>query len=67
MLTRVLFRLIYRPYMMRAISDPSSQTRPDATTIDRVSVWLEACLLHMINLGSFDQTVIVDTWIAALS
>jgi hypothetical protein len=53
--------------MMRAIADPTSQIRPDAATVDRFVIWLEACLMHMINLGSFDQTVIVDTWIAALS
>ena len=52
---------------MRAIADPNSRIRPDVTTMDRFAIWLEACLLHMINLGSFDQTVIIDTWIAALS
>jgi hypothetical protein len=52
---------------MRAVAYATPQNRPDVPTLGRFVVWLEACLLHMINLGSFDHTVIVDTWIAALS
>ena len=28
---------------------------------------LDACLLHILNLRGFAQTVLVDTWICSLS
>lgn len=57
--------LIYRPYLMSALSNTSSRVSPE--TIEKCKVWLQACMLHILNLHSYVQTVMIDTWICALS
>lgn len=62
--------LIYRPYLMSALSNHKPlvvgrQTRDD--TIDSCKIWIQACMLHILNLRSYTHTVLVDTWICALS
>lgn len=57
--------LIYRPYLMSALSSGSSRSTPE--TIEKCKVWLNACMLHILNLHSYTQTVMIDTWICALS
>ncbi|KAI6638897.1 hypothetical protein MCOR08_002355 [Pyricularia oryzae] len=57
--------VIYRPYLMWTLSgaqidDPSLDAGATARCLD-------ACLLHMLNLRGFGHTVLVDTWICALS
>ncbi|KAI6383304.1 hypothetical protein MCOR25_000224 [Pyricularia grisea] len=57
--------VIYRPYLMWMLSgahadDPSLDAGATARCLD-------ACLLHMLNLRGFGHTVLVDTWICALS
>jgi hypothetical protein len=57
--------LIYRPYLMSALAKGASRSAPD--TIAKCRIWLNACMLHMLNLHSYVQTVMIDTWICALS
>lgn len=57
--------LIYRPYLMSALSSKSSHLA--AETVEKCKIWLNACMLHILNLRSFVQTVMIDTWICALS
>ncbi|ETN43892.1 uncharacterized protein HMPREF1541_11023 [Cyphellophora europaea CBS 101466] len=57
--------LIYRPYLMSALSRGGSRSAPE--TVEKCKVWLNACMLHILNLHSYIQTVMIDTWICALS
>ena len=59
--------LIYRPYLIHALVASSRQSPIDPLTKDRCKICLDACLLHILNLGSFMHTVMLDTWICALS
>lgn len=41
--------------------------RPGAKMMEGCRLCLESCLLHILNLRGFAQTVLVDTWICSLS
>jgi hypothetical protein len=57
--------LIYRPYLMSALAKDASRSSPEV--IEKCRIWLKACMLHILNLHSYFQTVMIDTWICALS
>ena len=61
--------VIYRPYLMWALSprDSFKSDRMSEIEIQGCRKCLEACCLHILNLRGFDHTVMVDTWICALS
>ncbi|KAK0730928.1 hypothetical protein B0H67DRAFT_563292 [Lasiosphaeris hirsuta] len=63
--------VIYRPYLMWMLGGvygeggtggPASQD-----VLRNCKACLDACLLHILNLRGFAQTVLVDTWICSLS
>lgn len=60
--------VIYRPYLMWMLNggreDRGAENQP---VLDGCRSCLEACLLHVLNLRGFAQTVLVDTWICSLS
>lgn len=62
--------VIYRPYLMWMLggSDGGLSIRePSSKMLYGCRLCLEACLLHVLNLRGFAQTVLVDTWICSLS
>ncbi|KAL8372557.1 hypothetical protein RB595_002070 [Gaeumannomyces hyphopodioides] len=61
--------VIYRPYLMWMLSGVGDAKLDggDATALRSTRACLDACLLHMLNLRGFCHTVLVDTWICALS
>lgn len=75
--------VIYRPYLMWMLSGNggdegdgggsgggglnSSARQPGAEMLEGCRLCLESCLLHVLNLRGFAQTVLVDTWICSLS
>jgi hypothetical protein len=65
--------VIYRPYLMWMLSgsgsgrDGMSATAPSQEVLKNCKACLDACLLHILNLRGFSQTVLVDTWICSLS
>lgn len=64
--------VIYRPYLMWMLSgvgsgDGLSVHKPSREVLSGCKSCLEACLLHILNLRGFAQTVLVDTWICSLS
>lgn len=52
-----------------ASNGSSGVARPAASTevLTNCKACLDACLLHILNLRGFSQTVLVDTWICSLS
>ncbi|KAK3362416.1 hypothetical protein B0T25DRAFT_6090 [Lasiosphaeria hispida] len=63
--------VIYRPYLMWMLGGvygeggtggPASQD-----VLKNCKACMDACLLHILNLRGFAQTVLVDTWICSLS
>lgn len=73
--------VIYRPYLMWMLSGSGSgagseagvgvgardEQQPGVPMLEGCRLCLEACLLHILNLRGFAQTVLVDTWICSLS
>ncbi|KAK4176513.1 hypothetical protein QBC36DRAFT_187313 [Triangularia setosa] len=71
--------VIYRPYLMWMLSghclslsdngagDISPTATPNHGILRNCRSCLDACLLHILNLRGFPQTVLVDTWICSLS
>lgn len=65
--------VIYRPYLMWMLSGVVGDEAKvldgagDATALRSTRACLDACLLHMLNLRGFRHTILVDTWICALS
>ncbi|EEY20357.1 C6 zinc finger domain-containing protein [Verticillium alfalfae VaMs.102] len=67
--------VIYRPYFMWMLSGmaPPAAVRSPGDGIAGKEVMasckmcLDACLLHIMNLRGYGQTVLVDTWICSLS
>ncbi|KAH8901022.1 C6 zinc finger domain-containing protein [Thozetella sp. PMI_491] len=68
--------VIYRPYLMWVLSGAGSAGFGDGTAgggpiredvLAHCKTCLDACLLHILNLRGFTQTVLVDTWICSLS
>lgn len=64
--------VIYRPYLMWMLGgdagdDGPGMREPGSKMLDGCRLCLEACLLHVLNLRGFAQTVLVDTWICSLS
>jgi hypothetical protein len=65
--------VIYRPYLMWLLSgtkgdgDGLSAQAPSQDALQNCQACLDACLMHILNLRSFSQTVLVDTWICSLS
>lgn len=68
--------VIYRPYLMWMLSGAGGAgygggLGGDGTVSEEVlancRACLDACLLHILNLRGFAQTVLVDTWICSLS
>lgn len=46
---------------------PGTTRPPNPQVLAGCRLCLEACLLHVLNLRGFAQTVLVDTWICSLS
>ncbi|TEA11550.1 Echinocandin B biosynthetic cluster transcription factor ecdB [Colletotrichum sidae] len=65
--------VVYRPYLMWMLSGmaggsgASSELPVSQDALDNCKACLDACLLHILNLRGFGQTVMVDTWICSLS
>lgn len=67
--------VIYRPYLMWMLSGNAAGTdtgarddqQPGVQILEGCRLCLEACLLHIMNLRGFAQTVLIDTWICSLS
>lgn len=60
--------VIYRPYLMWMLSGGGGDGMGESKAVlDGCRACLEACLLHVLNLRGFAQTVLVDTWICSLS
>ncbi|KND92834.1 hypothetical protein TOPH_02821 [Tolypocladium ophioglossoides CBS 100239] len=65
--------VIYRPYLMWLLSGSRSDNDElSARTLSEEArtnckACLDACLMHILNLRGFPQTVLVDTWICSLS
>ncbi|WDK12921.1 C6 zinc finger domain-containing protein, partial [Colletotrichum graminicola] len=65
--------VIYRPYLMWMLSGmaggngASSDLLVSQDALNNCKACLDACLLHILNLRGFGQTVLVDTWICSLS
>lgn len=65
--------VIYRPYLMWMLSgsgsgsDGMNVNAPSQDVLTNCKACLDACLLHILNLRGFSQTVLVDTWICSLS
>ena len=59
--------LIYRPYLMDVLIDHASNRPSGHQKIEGARRCLQGCILHIVNLRPFDQTVLVDMWICALS
>ncbi|OLN88989.1 hypothetical protein CCHL11_06017 [Colletotrichum chlorophyti] len=65
--------VIYRPYLMWMLSGmaggngSSSELLISQDALKSCKACLDACLLHILNLKGFGQTVLVDTWICSLS
>lgn len=65
--------VIYRPYLMWLLSgsrggnDDLSASAPSQDARTNCKACLDACLMHILNLRGFSQTVLVDTWICSLS
>jgi hypothetical protein len=65
--------VIYRPYLMWLLSGSRSggealcATTPSRDALEHCRACLDACLMHILNLRGFSQTVLVDTWICSLS
>lgn len=59
--------LLYRPYVITALSDYIAGRSSEQKIVDGARRCLQACVMHILNLRSLDQTVMVDTWICSLS
>ncbi|KAK9776135.1 putative C6 zinc finger domain-containing protein [Seiridium cardinale] len=61
--------VIYRPYLawMLANSHYDGRGISKDDLIDRAHICLDACTSHILALTGFAHTVLVDTWICALS
>ncbi|KAI5366423.1 hypothetical protein Slin15195_G079430 [Septoria linicola] len=59
--------VIYRPYLNQVLSRTSTGESLTSQMIDKSEVCLTMCLLHILDLRAFSQTVLVDTWICSLS
>ncbi|KAF6824803.1 C6 zinc finger domain-containing protein [Colletotrichum plurivorum] len=63
--------VIYRPYLMWMLSGMAggggSEMIVGQDALESCKACLDACLLHILNLRGFGQTVLVDTWICSLS
>ncbi|PPJ52282.1 hypothetical protein CBER1_09561 [Cercospora berteroae] len=59
--------VIYRPYLNQVLSRTSTGEALTAQTLDKSEICLTMCLMHILNLKAFSQTVLIDTWICSLS
>ena len=59
--------LIHRPYVIQAMSDFAAGRASEPNIINGAWQCLQACIMHIINLRPFDQTIMVDVWICSLS
>lgn len=59
--------VIYRPYLNQVLSRYTSGAALSAEMLEKSEICLNMCLLHILNLRAFCQTVLVDTWICSLS
>lgn len=59
--------LIHRPYIITALSDHVRGRLIEQSTVDGAWRCLQAGIMHILNLKSFDQTTMVDVWICSLS
>ena len=59
--------VIYRPFLNQVLSRTSTGEALTVQMLDMSEVCLTMCLLHVLNLRAFNQTVLVDTWICSLS
>lgn len=61
--------VIYRPYLMWVLSGVGGSGGGEVSreVLENCKACLDTCLLHILNLRGFGQTVLVDTWICALS
>ena len=56
-----------RPGSHHATSPLSPVHQHESDITAKCRTWAHACILHILNLHSFSHTVLVDTWICALS
>lgn len=59
--------VIYRPYLNQVLSRTLTGDSVTETMLDKAQICLDMCLYHILNLRGFSQTVMIDTWICALS
>lgn len=59
--------VIFRPYLMWALVNCRDNRNIPEAAVDSCNACLDACVLHILNLRSFPNTVMIDTWICALS
>lgn len=59
--------VIYRPFLNQVLSKASHGELVGINILDKSEICLRMCLLHILNLRAFSQTVLVDTWICSLS
>ncbi|WPH01330.1 Hypothetical protein R9X50_00416900 [Acrodontium crateriforme] len=59
--------VIYRPYLNMALLQYERNQSSSPGLLENANTCLEMCILHIMNLQAFRQTVFVDTWICSLS
>jgi hypothetical protein len=61
--------VIYRPYLAWLLVDGSPDVRgiTKEEIVERATVCIDACTSHILALTGFSHTILVDTWICALS
>ena len=57
--------IIFRPYLDKVLREP--QLLHGEETMEGVEKCISACCSAIINLAGFGHTVVIDTWICALS
>jgi hypothetical protein len=59
--------VIYRPFLNQCLTKAASGEIVGDLVLGKSEICLRMCLLHIINLRPFKQTVLIDTWICSLS
>ncbi|KAF2169423.1 hypothetical protein M409DRAFT_65092 [Zasmidium cellare ATCC 36951] len=59
--------VIYRPYLMWLLGPTPSSAVNEQDVLANCKICLDSCVMHILNLGSFAHTLLVDSWICSLS
>jgi hypothetical protein len=60
--------VIYRPYLTWLLANAGVALGDEGENCrEKCQICLDACLLHIVNLRGFTQTIVLDTWICSLS